>query len=108
VEGAAAIVAALEDGLGGLLADWRERISDLRSDAADRKLLDALLVQPVLNVPAAMTAAGVSDQTASTALERLEQRGIVTRSSRKRHREWVATEVIDLMSAAEHALRRSP
>jgi Fic family protein len=108
VEGAAAIVAALEDGLGSLLADWRARIRDLRSDAADWKLLDALMEQPVLNVAAAMAAAGVSDQTASAALERLERRGVVTGSSRKRHREWVAIEVIDLMSAAERALRRSP
>jgi Fic family protein len=106
VEGAAAMVAALEDGLDRLLADWRARIADLRSDAADRKLLDVLLAQPVLNVAAAMTASGVSHQTAAAALERLERRGIVAGSDRKRHREWVATEVIDLLSAAERAFRR--
>jgi hypothetical protein len=48
----------------------------------------------------------VSHQTASAALERLERRGVVAGSSKKRGREWVATEVIDLMSAAERSFRR--
>jgi Fic family protein len=106
MEVAAAMVAALEDGLGALLAAWRARIGDVRSDAADRKLLDALLVQPVLNVAAAMAAVGVSHQAAATALERLERREVVTGSGQKRHRTWVATEVIELMSAAERSFRR--
>jgi Fic family protein len=106
VEVASAMVAALEDGLRTLLADWRARIADVRADAADRRLLEALLVQPVLNVAAAMAAIGVSHQTAAAALERLERRGVVAGSSKKRGREWVATEVIDLMSAAERSFRR--
>jgi Fic family protein len=107
MEVAATMVAALEDGLGSLLSDWRTRVADARSDAADRKLLDALLVQPVLNVPAAMAAIGVSHQTAAAALERLEHRGIVTGSGRMRNREWVATEVIGLMSGGEQSFRRA-
>jgi Fic family protein len=106
MEVAAAMVAALEDGIGRLVADWRARLADVRADAADRRLLDPLLLQPVLNVAAAMEAVHVSYRTAETALERLERRGIVTGSGRKRHREWVATEVIELMSAAERSFRR--
>jgi Fic family protein len=105
VVAAAGIVAGLEDDIAALAADWRARIADVRADAADWKLLDALLAQPVLNVAAAMEAAGVSYQAAEAALERLERRGVVT-SARRRSREWAATELIGLMTAAEGSYRR--
>lgn len=107
VEVASGRVADLEENLGALLDDWRKRIAAVRSDAADWKLLDLILAQPVLDVAAAMEAAGVSDRAAAAALGRLERRGIVTGVTRRRRREWTATEVVDLMRSAESGFRRS-
>jgi Fic family protein len=99
-------VAELEEDLTALFAEWRSRIADVRSDAADWKLIDALLAQPVLTVTAASEVAGVSYQAAEASLERLQRRGVVGEAKRRRRREWIASEVIDLMSAAESRFRR--
>jgi Fic family protein len=104
---ATGIVARIEADLGTLIADWRGRLAGTRSDAADWRLIDALLAQPVLNVAAATDVADVSFNAAEAALERLATCGVVTTVGGRRHREWAATEVIAIMSDADARLRAS-
>jgi Fic family protein len=91
------------DEVDALLADWRERIADLRVDAAARRLLDVLPTHPMLSVDTAATIAGISSTAARTALEVLTTRGVLeeqpaTRAGPGRPRRWwLARELVDLV-----------
>ncbi len=91
----------LGEQIHGLLADWDERVSDLRSDAAARRLLLVLPEHPVITATVAAKRLGVSERAARTALAALAQRGIVAASDARpslpgRPRSWwVAPELLD-------------
>lgn len=60
-----------------LLESWRDRVADLRADAAARRLLDLLPTRPLVSVESVATALGVSATTARTAIEELATRGVL-------------------------------
>lgn len=96
-------VALLERDLAALRAAWHDRFRarGVRSDAADWRLLDVLLAQPVVDVATVARSLEVSTPTATAALARLEDLGIVAGGDRRWRRQWTATGVIDLMADAE-------
>lgn len=97
-------VAAKEAGetAKGLLAlrdAWLEKLTDLRADAAARRLPDILLGQPIVTVNYVSKALGVSFPTANTAINELVKRGILMQPlKRGRNRLFVVREVIDLLN----------
>jgi Fic family protein len=103
LDAAADQVALLERDLAELRTIWHDRLRTrgARSDAADWRLLDVLLAQPVVDVATVARSLEVSTPTASAALARLEELGIVGGSDRRWRREWTAMGVIDIMADAE-------
>ena len=87
-----------------VLARWREAVGGLRADAAGRRLLELLPAYPVITADAAARELHVSLTAARTALETLNQRGIVTpyveASARPGRpvRLWVAGELMELVT----------
>lgn len=86
--------------------EWLARVGNPRRDAAARKLIAALPAQPIIDVPAAMGIAGVSDVAAGRALRRLEDAGILRpeRKGQMRGRSWEARELFDLVNGFERQL----
>jgi Fic family protein len=91
------------DEVDGVLAAWRERISDLRADAAARALVDLLPAHPMISVELAAATAGISATAARTALEALAARGIVEEQPAvaagpgRPRRWWLARDLVDLV-----------
>lgn len=90
----------------GLRDAWAERVADLRSDAAARRLVPHLVEHPVLDIATAARVLGVSDEAARVAVSALEQRAILSRSqsagtSRGRAgrpvARWTASELLALV-----------
>jgi len=71
--------AALEwaDEVDALMAAWRVRLADLRSDAAARAIAEILPAHPVVTAATSAEFAGVSYTAARAAIEQLHARGIV-------------------------------
>lgn len=96
----------LVDRLADLQLSWRDRLTDVRSDAAVRPLLELLAAQPALTAPLVAERLGISLVTARSSLHLLEQRGVVTpyglphagRPGRPA-RWWVSAEVLALVDA---------
>jgi Fic family protein len=86
-----------------LLADWDERLSSLRADAAARRLVGLLPEHPAITSAVAADRLGLSERAARTALEALAERGIVApmaplRTSPGRpYSWWIARELLDLV-----------
>jgi Fic family protein len=101
--GEASIV--LGDRIRGLLAEWLERVGDLRADAAAVRMVEVLPEHPVLNSALVTERLGVSERAARSGLESLAQHGVVSpvdvrASGAGRPRQWwVARELLDLVGA---------
>jgi Fic family protein len=85
-----------------LLEEWSRRVSDLRADAAARKVLPLLVEQPVVSSALVAERVAVSERAARVALAVLAERSILepyntaaARPGRPR-RLWVASELIAL------------
>ncbi len=92
-------------GVADLAASWPDRIEDLRSDAAARRLVDQILTHPAIDVDTAVELLNVSRPTARTALEALAERGVLrpanltpTGAAGRPRRWWVAGELLDLLT----------
>lgn len=88
-----------------LLAEWRNALEDLRSDATARKVIEILPECPILSAALVAERIGVSERAARDALELLSDRGLVepfesmpTGAGRPR-RWWLAQPLIDALSA---------
>ncbi len=82
---------------------WREKLADLRSDAAARRLCAELPGQPVLSALTAAQTLRVSRQAAANAINTLEQRGILVPldsavpGRNPRERWWQAVAILTLL-----------
>jgi Fic family protein len=90
------------DEVGAVVEGWRDRVADLRADAAARAVLEELPGHPVVSAAAAAAGLGVSERAARSALAVLAERGVLApyqarsgRSGRPRQW-WVARELVDL------------
>jgi Fic family protein len=103
VETAATRSAQVLDAVADRLASWHQSLSDLRTDAAARRLVDHLPAYPVLNASKAAAVLGVSEQAARTALAQLADRGVLSEATAPlprpgRPTRWfVATGILDLL-----------
>lgn len=88
-------------------AGWTERITVRRGASAHRPA-DLLVRQPVVDSPLVQRELGVAATNANTAIEHLENKGILTKvSGNYRNRKWAATEILDALDEfAERAGRR--
>ncbi|QWV92077.1 Fic family protein [Geomonas oryzisoli] len=87
--------------LTALLAQWQERITNLklRADAAAYRLPELLMGTPVVTATRAAEALGIAFPAANRALAQLQEVGIVAPlDERKRNRVFVAKEVLELLS----------
>lgn len=93
-----------------LQEEWLKRAGNPRHDSAARKLIAALPAHPILDIPAAMRIAKVSDVAAGRAIGRLVQAGVLRseRRGRKRGRSWEARELFDLVNGFERQLAIPP
>ena len=93
-----------------LQEDWLRRTGNPRRDSAARKLIAALPAHPIVDVPAVMQIAGVSDVAAGRALDALEGAGVLhpERHGQKRKRSWEARELFDLVNGFERNLATPP
>jgi Fic family protein len=95
----------LGERIRGLLAEWEERMADLRADAGGRRLVALLPEQPVLNSGVAAARLELSERAARSAFDALAQRGIVVPMDVRpatvgRPRQWwVAPELLELVGA---------
>lgn len=89
--------------IGAIQGGWRERVKDLRSDSAGRKLVEHLPSMPVVSAAMAAKTLGVSDQAARLGLEALAARGIVNELERmsattgRPTRWWAAEQLLDVI-----------
>ncbi|HEY4291862.1 Fic family protein [Luteibacter sp.] len=98
-----AIVAACDTSIAiaedmNLMAErWQAQLSDLRKDAAARKVPRLLLGHPIIGINELASLLGTSFQTASTAVELLVERGILHSPSpaTRRGRVFRARELLD-------------
>ncbi|MDT0158012.1 hypothetical protein Q9R19_10290 [Microbacterium sp. ARD32] len=107
-----AMFAAIRNGrrLASDLADIRDEWAATvrsRSGSSARRLMDALLAQPVITTKTAADALSVSEVAASTAINRLADAGVLTKASgRARYRIWQAPEVIAALDDFAERARR--
>lgn len=88
----------IADGLTALVDRWREELSDLRSDAAARRLLPVLTGLPVITTRLAAERLGVSFPAANNAIARLVERGVLVEGPRRGHSQtFLATEALAML-----------
>jgi Fic family protein len=86
-----------------LIERWRARVSRMRSDSAVHRVIELLPRQPVVSAGYVAAELGVSRRTSLTALETLEDAGVVTpfempaTGPGRPARWWIALELIDLV-----------
>lgn len=81
---------------------WLEQLGQPRKDAAVRQLVNALPEQPVIDVRAAQQLTGKSHVAVGSALNRLEESGILVKlNERKWGRVWECAEVLELVDDFE-------
>lgn len=81
---------------------WREQAGAPRAGSAAARLIDILPVQPILDLGAAQTALGVSDEAARLGLARLEDAGVLVEvTKRRRGRTWECVGLFALLDAFE-------
>lgn len=84
---------------------WAQRLTDVRVDAAARRMVSVLSEHPVINAATAATALGVSERACRSAMETLAKHGIVQPfqgaggGAGRPHNWWVAGELVDLVTA---------
>ena len=83
--------------LAAIREEWNERIT-VRRGAAAHQLADLLVRQPVVASPLVQRKLGVAASNANTAIEHLEEKGILAKvSGNHRNRKWAAPEVLDAL-----------
>jgi Fic family protein len=89
-----------------LLAALIERAGSPRKDSVARKIILGLPVQPVVSADTAAARYGVTTTAARSALNRLQETGVLqlARVGRRRDREWISDELFQLLDAFEHEL----
>jgi hypothetical protein len=85
------------------------RAGSPRADSVARKIVLGLPAQPVLSAETAAARYDVTPTAARTALNRLQETGVLvpTRVGRRRDREWISDELFQLLDAFEHDLGQS-
>lgn len=98
----------LASDLSTIREGWNERIT-VRRGAAAHRLADLLVRQPVVDSPLVQNELGVAATNVNTAIDHLEEKGILTKvSGNYRNRKWAAPEVLAALDEfAERAGRRS-
>lgn len=93
--------------LHSVRGSWNELIT-ARRNATAWKLADLLIRQPVIDSPIVQAQLKVAATNANTAIEHLENVGIIHKvSGNYRNRKWAALEVLDVLDAfADRATRR--
>lgn len=86
---------ALTEDLLALQAQWEAQLSDLRVDAAARKLPALLLGHPVTRAKEVSILLGISFPAANTALGILVERSMLEAPAEKRNRLFVAREIVE-------------
>lgn len=99
---------ALASDLATTREGWKEHIT-VRRGASAHRLADLLVRQPVVDSPLVQRELGVAATNANTAIEHLEDKGILTKvSGNYRNRKWAAPEILDALDEfAVRAGRRS-
>ena len=88
--------------LVALRASYQERFHQARNSALTLKLVDSLFDMPILNTTRVQTLLDVSPATAGKHIQRLEEEGIIKEvTGRQRDREYLATQVLDLIDVEE-------
>jgi Fic family protein len=79
-----------------------------RSDSSVHRLKEYLISQPVVNVKTVAAALTISDIAAAASITRLEESGVLTKTSGAgRNRLWRATEILDALDAFAARARRA-
>ncbi|NEN05108.1 Fic family protein [Diaminobutyricibacter tongyongensis] len=116
-----AIVMAVAEAAFAAINNGRRLVADIRSaserwngvvvarsDSSVHKLKEYLIGQPVVNVKTVAAALAVSEIAAAGSITRLEETGILTRTSGDaRNRLWQATEILDALDAFAARARRA-
>jgi Fic family protein len=89
-------------------ARWSDKLRDVRSDAAARKISTLALQHPVLNSGLVREQTGASAQSVYNGIAVLVERGILREAtSKRRNRIWLAEDVLNALDAfAGRSLRR--
>jgi len=89
-----------------LQGEWRRRLGRIRADSAPDRLLRLLPGAPVLTVETAARITSRSEVSASSAISRLVDAGILVQRNvgRQRYRVFEAPDVTDLFTSLERAL----
>jgi Fic family protein len=105
VEGSGDAAINLVEAVATLSHEWSERIAGVRSDAVAHRVLALLPAHPVIGGEIVASELGVSERAARTALDTLQDRGILEpftvarREVGRPRRWWVASELLALMGA---------
>jgi Fic family protein len=97
--------------IGEVQDGWEERMSDLRSDAAARRVAVLAIAHPVLNYEIVARELAIAPATALRALEALVDRGVLRpANSQRRNRIWLAEPILRSLDdfAARAGRRRLP
>ena len=103
---AAAATKRLWNQIADLLQTLVERAGRPRADSVARKIILGLPAQPVVSAETAADRYGVTPTAARSALNSLEDKGVIVppRVGRRRDREWISDELFQLLDAFEHDL----
>ena len=94
------------DAVNALQERWIERASPMRADAAARIVIAHLPAFPFITAKIVEELTGRSNQAAHTALQHLEDAGVLTRHrNRKKGDTWEAKELFALLNRFESAVR---
>jgi Fic family protein len=97
----------LADQIAELQEKWREMAGQPRADSAAEQIIKLLPEEPVLNVEVAATKLLRSDEAVRQALNRLEDAGVVQRTTvAKRNRAWESIGVFALVDEMERRPER--
>jgi Fic family protein len=85
--------------------EWIQRLGQPRSDAAVRQIISALPGQPIIDVPAGQQLTGKSHVAVGSAIDQLEQAGVLTKlNERKWGRVWECRELLSLVEEVENRI----
>lgn len=110
MQGAVGYATVLGSAITDLQASWRERVSDVRAGSVDHRLVDHLVIAPVLDASDVAAEFGITPQAAKAALDRLESRGILSYRSLRSGRPgrpakvYEAIELFDLLDQTPKTL----
>jgi hypothetical protein len=99
----AAATRSLWGQIGEFLRELVRRAGSPRSDSVARKIIVGLLAQPIVSAEIDADRYGVTPTAARAPLNRLQGRQVLvpTRVGRRRDREWISEELLQLLDAFE-------